>query len=86
MGPPVIGNVIGNLVGERVGEKATREMGLDKAAGQVGSNPGSRAAYFRLNNILMQLLIHTTSGTFTLNCLKRITTKIIGTYDITYLY
>ena len=35
VGPPVIGNVIGNLVGERVGEKATKEMGLDKAAGQV---------------------------------------------------
>ena len=40
VGPPVIGSVIGNLVGERVGDKTTRELGLDRAAGQVGSNPG----------------------------------------------
>ena len=37
VGPPIIGSVIGNLVGERVGEKTTKEMGLDKAAGQVSS-------------------------------------------------
>jgi len=35
VGPPIIGNIIGNLVGERVGENATKEMGLDRAAGQV---------------------------------------------------
>lgn len=38
VGPPIIGSVIGNLVGERVGEKATKDMGLDKAAGQVSSS------------------------------------------------
>jgi hypothetical protein len=37
VGPPIIGSVIGNLVGEKVGEKTTKEMGLDKAAGQVSS-------------------------------------------------
>ena len=35
VGPPIIGSVIGNLVGERVGEKTTKNVGLDKAAGQV---------------------------------------------------
>ncbi len=39
VGPPVIGSVIGNLVGEKMGEKATKEMGLDKAAGQVDRLP-----------------------------------------------
>lgn len=38
VGPPIIGNVIGNLVGERVGEKTTKEMGLDRAAGQLGDD------------------------------------------------
>lgn len=38
VGPPIIGSVIGNLVGERVGEKATKDMGLDKAAGQLGDD------------------------------------------------
>jgi hypothetical protein len=37
VGPPIIGSVIGNLVGEKVGERTTKEMGLDKAAGQVSS-------------------------------------------------
>jgi|LakMenEpi03Aug12_release.lakeMendotaPanAssembly.Ray.scaffolds.fasta_scaffold1286590_1 hypothetical protein len=35
VGPPIIGSVIGNLVGEKVGEKTTKNVGLDKAAGQV---------------------------------------------------
>ena len=35
VGPPVIGNVIGNIVGEKLGERTTKDMGLDRAAGQV---------------------------------------------------